>query len=591
MTKNFFKIFPRSALVLFALGFLGSCTSKNKEAEAVLRIPIVADAKNFDPIFAEDRHSNYVNDLVYECLVEYDYLKRPATLRPSLAASWEVSKDGLTYTFKLKPGVKYIDHKVFEGGKGRDVVAKDVVYSFLRLADPKLNSPGFWLFDGHIVGINAWREKNKNAATTDYANPPEGIKALDDSTVQLKVVQKYPQLLYVLAMSYASVIPPEAVEKLGKDFVNEPVGTGPYKLVRWSRNSKIEFERNPTFHGDAYPTEGEAEDMAKGRLADAGKALPIIPRLELQVYVESTPQWLNFLKGELDISGIPKDYYKGVIDPKTQELTPEFAEKNLTLQKVVEPDVTYIAFNLDDPTIKKGGPNLRKAISLAINHPKELELFYNGRGIQAQSPLPPTVAGYDKDFKNPYKEYNVEKAKEYLKKSGFPNGVEIAYESTQGTDSRQMAEMLKADLEVIGVKLTINVNQFSELSQKLNTKKAQMWGIAWGGDYPDAENFLQLLYGPNSAPGPNASNYNNPKYNSLYVKMRGMADSPERRKIISEMVQISTEDAPWVPGIHRIVYSLQQPWLKNYKADNPNTGATGAEYLNLDMERKKQGVK
>lgn len=584
-----------SILLLFtilAAGAISSCTGK-KSASGTLHIPMSIDAKSLDPAHVDDRYSAIATAMSYEGLVEYEYLKRPHELKPLLAESMPtISKDGLTYTFKIKKGVKFIDSPNFEGGKGRELKAKDFVYSFKRIADPKVNSGGFWIFDGKIKGLNAWREANKKSETVNYDTDVEGLKAIDDSTFQITLTTPYPQLLFVLAMPYSFAVPREVVEKLGKDFPNTPTGTGPYVLERWMRGSKIIFNKNPTYHGGTYPTEGEAGDKEKGLLADAGKALPLMERVELSIFTESQPQWLNFLKGNLDYTGIPKDNFDSVIDPATGGLKEEFTSKDISLVKAPSADVTYIAFNMMDPFIVKAGPKFRQALSLAINEEEKIKMFYNDRGIVAHSPVPPGLAGYDETYKNPWKIFNLEKAKKLLAEAGFADGKGvpvIPYETSTGAEARQMAEDLQRSLGKMGIKLQINVNQFAELLEKIDQKKAMMWGVAWGADYPDAENFLQLLYGPNKAPGPNGSNFDNAEYNKLYEQMRYMLDSPERRKIITRMKEVFAEQMPWIPSMHRVVYTLTHPWMKNFKPEY--MGATDAKFLRVNDERRIQGVK
>jgi len=567
----------------------GACTKKGGSDDRVLRLSMLADAKNFDPALCEDYYTHEAQSMVYEGLVEYEYLKRPHMLKPLLAEAMpEVSNDGLTYTFKIKKGVKFMDHPAFPEGKGREVKAQDFIYSFMRVADPKSASTGFWIFDNHIVGLNEWRAAQEKSENSDLMAPIEGFKAIDDYTLQIKVKQKYPQLLFVLAMPMGFVVAKEVVEKTGKEFVSNPVGTGPYKLASWARNSKISFVRNPSWRGDTYPTEGEPEDTARGFLADAGKPIPFVDKVDLMIYVEEQPRWLNFVSGNTDTVRMPKDYFKTAIDPATDDLNAELKSKGLIRQKVPEPDVTYIAFNMEDPLIKKGGANLRKAIAHAIDYKRNLALFYNNQGINAQSPVPPGLAGYDENYQNPNLVYDLAKAKEYLKKAGYPDGkgLTLTYETSQGTDSRQQAEMLQKELSAIGVKLNINVNQFSELTEKINKKKAQMWGIAWIADYPDVENFLQLLYGPNKAPSPNGSNFDDPRFNKLFEQVRGMADSPERRKLISDMIKIFEEQMPWIPGVHRVASFLNSGRLKNYKGGYMGPHQP-AKFFNLATDDKK----
>lgn len=579
-----------SGCLLLSLFVLGACTGAKVETVPTAKIALRADPKGMDPALAEDFYSAQAVGPVYEGLVEYEYLKRPHQLRPLLAEAMPViSKDELTYTFRIKKGVKFHDDAAFADGKGREVTAADVVYSFLRVADPKQQSPLFWVFDGHIAGLNEWREAQKKLATTDFSAPVEGLKAIDEHTLQIKLVHKYPQLLYVLAMPCASVVPKEAIEKYGKDFVNHAVGTGPFRFVEWMRGSKITYEKNPTYHQDLYPSEGEAADTANALLVDAGKTLPLVDRFEILILTESQPRWLNFLNGTLDLVEVPKDNYDGAIDRATSELKDEFKQKNVRLAQTPEIDVTYIAFNQEDPFIKKAGPKFRQAISLALDQRVTVDLFYNGRGVLAQSPVPPGIAGYDPNFVNPYATHNLEAAKKLLAEAGYPGGKgvpELVYEIGDGTDARQMGEKFQREVQAIGVPVRINVNRFAELMEKLNVKKAQVWGISWVGDYPDAENFLQLLYGPNKSPSPNAANYDNPEYNKLFQKMRGMADSPERRAIIRQMQDIFVRDLPWVVGAHRITVTLVQPWSKNFKAGY--MGSSYAKFLGVDLEKKKQ---
>lgn len=568
---------------------LTACTGSKVDSVPTVRLAIRSDAKTLDPLSVEDHYSAEAVGPIFEGLVEYEYLKRPHQLKPLLAESMpEVSADGLTYTFKIKKGVVFQDDGAFKDGKGRELKATDFVYSFLRLADPKVASPMFWVFDGHIVGLNEWRNAQKEKATSDYSAPVEGVKAVDDYTLQIKLKDKYPQLLYVLAMPCGAVIAREAVEKYGKEFANKPVGTGPYHLVEWMRGSKLVYEKNKTYHKETFPSEGEADDAKKGLLADAGKVLPLADRLELLILTESQPRWLNFLNGTLDLIEVPKDNYDGAVDRASGELKEEFKKKNVRLAQTPELDVTYISFNMEDPFIAKAGPKFRQAISMASNQRKTVDIFYNGRGVMAQSPIPPGIAGYDPTFVNPYATHNVEAAKKLLAEAGFPGGKGVpvlTYEIGDGADSRQMAEKLQAELRDVGIELRVNINRFAELIEKLNTKKAQIWGISWRGDYPDVENFLQLLYGPNKAPSPNAANYDNPEYNKLFEQMRGMTDSPERRKIIHKMQEIFVRDLPWVVGAHRITVYLEQPWSKNFKPGY--MGNSYAKYLSVDSAKKK----
>jgi len=197
------------------------------------------------------------------------------------------------------------------------------------------------------------------------------------------------------------------------------------------------------------------------------------------------------------------------------------------------------------------------------------------------------LAGYDPNYKNPNRRFDLDQAKEFMKKSGFPNGLTLNYETANSSDSRQMAESVQRYLKPLGIELKINMNQFSELLSKVDKGKAQMWGVAWGADYPDAENFLQLLYGPNKAPGPNGANFNHPEYNRLFQEMRVMRDSPERREIIKKMVKIFEEEMPWVPNDHRLSFTVVHPWMRNIKFND--IGGNYSKYFRVDLDRKAKG--
>jgi len=578
-------------LILFFVLFISNCSTKKQITnENVIRLPLPTEIKGFDPAYAEDLYSHTVMAQIYETLMQYSYLERPYKVETSLAEKMpEISPDGLTYTFKIKKGVYFQNDPCFK--EKRELTADDFVYSFKRIADVQTRSTGWWIFDKRIVGLNEFREKTKTGEIDYDKTDVPGLKALDRYTLQIKLTQPYPQFLYVLTMMYTAAVPKEAVKYYKDEFLNHPVGTGPYKLVKWVRNSIIVLERNPDFRDEYYPTKGEPTDEKLGLLDDAGKKIPFIDRIEFIIFLEDQPMWLNFLKGNIDRSGIPKDNYSSAITP-SKELVPELKEKGITLWKTPMLDVTYIGFNMEDPILGKN-KKLRQAISLSHNVERVIELFYNGRAIPAHTPIPPGLDGYDPDFKNPYQKYDPEKAKKLLAEAGFPEGKglpELTYEvSGTGTTERQMAELFKKELEEIGIKIKVNYNTWPEFLGKLNTRRAQIFGLAWAADYPDAENFLQLFYGPNSAPGPNNTNFNSHEYNKLYEKIRTMNPSPERTKLYKEMSKIIVEECPWVFGTHRLSFGLTHKWLKNYK---PNDVATNTiKYYRIDVEERNRLLK
>lgn len=548
-----------------------SCTKKeDKEYDHFVHYPIKANIKGIDPIHSSDLYSSTVMAQIYSALMQYNYLKRPTTVEPLDADGMpKISKDQKTYTFKIKKGIMFHDNPCFKAtnGKGREVTAEDYIYSWKRVADPKSVSDGFWVFEGKIKGFKQWQEEASKAGKTDYSKPVPGLEAVDSYTLKITLEKPYPQLLYVLTMNQSSPVAKECVEHYGPEYQNNPVVSGPYKFKSWVRNSKIILEKNPNYRQETYPTTGEPTDAANGLLADAGKKLPLNEGVIFTEVVEDQPRYLNFRKGVFDIAEIPKDNFDTTV--KNDELVPELASQGIRLGKYIDDDVTFESFNQDDPIV--GGAkakHLRQALSLVIDPQELITKFYNGRAVPAHGPIPPSISGYDPSLKNPYKGPNLEKAKALLKKAGYPDGKglpELQYETYAGSTGRQIVEYFQQRAALIGVKIKITVNTWPEFLSKQKKRRAQMFGMAWSADYPDAENFLQLFYGPNGSPGPNNSNYNNPEFNKLYDKAAVMQDGPARNAIYRKMVDLVVEDAPWIFNIHRKQYVLTHGWFKNYK--------------------------
>ena len=582
--KNLISIF----MLILSLTLLVTCSKKVEVTnEKVLNIAIPAKVKGMDPIYSNDRYSSNEIARVYEGLLEYHYLTRPYTLVPNLASEMPtISADGLTYTFKIKKGVYFHDDKSFPNGKGRELDAEDFVYSIKRLADPKLQALGWWILDGKIAGLNEWRKKYTDKDKVNYKDVVSGLKSLDKYTIQFKLVKPFPQFLYSLAMTFTFAVPKEVVGFYGKEFLNHPVGTGAFTLKEFKQNNKMIYLKNPSFRKKYYPTTASDEFKSKGFLKDAGKRLPLLDKIIVQTMIESQPRWLSFQKGKLDYMSIPKDNYSSAITPD-KKLTPSQIKKKINLMITPSLDVTYMAFNHDNKLFSN--KKLRQAIMAAYDIDRANELLSNGRGLPAQSIVPPGISGYIDGYKNPFRGPNLELAAKLLEEAGYPKGKglpEINFDVSSGTDARQGGELFKNELKKIGVEIKVISNPWTELQNKITKRTVMMYGIAWGADYPDAENFLQLLYGPNRAPGANGSGYDNPIFNSLYEKASVMQDSPERTAFYEKMYKMAAEEVPIVYGLHRQSYDLYHSWLGNYIRADFDSGQ--AQYLNIDLAMKKK---
>ncbi len=574
------------AVSLVTFGLTG-CTKKVDDTDTTINIPLRANVKGLDPINANDLYSSMVIQNIYEGLLDYHYLKRPYELKPLLAEEMPtVSPDGLTYTFKIRKGVRFHDNPAFPDGKGREITAEDFIYSWKRLADPRNASEGYWIFEDKIKGLTEWVNAIKNK-TGDFDAPIEGLQAPDKHTLVIKLTQPYYQLQYVLAMPFAVVVPKEAVEKYGAEFLNNPVGTGPFMLEKpsdWIRNSKITLKRNPNWRGETYPTEGEPGDKEAGLLEDAGKPLQIADQLVFIELTEDQPRWQNFMKGNLEWVEIPNDNFDSAV--KNDKIVPELAAKGIKLQISSAIEVVYTAFNMNDPILGKN-KDLRRAFALASNIPVRIQRFYNGRALQAQGPIPPGLDGYDPDFKNPWGQFDREKAKEYLAKAGFPEGKglpEFTYETLADSKSRQITEFEVQNWAAMGIKMKISTNTWPQFQEKIKNGQAQIFGLAWGADYPDAQNFLQLFYSKNVSPGPNDSGYKNPEYDKLYEASLKLPPGKERTELYKKMRDILIEDMPWIFGLHRLNYRLTHGWLRNFKYNEMTYGIY--KYVRVDPKKR-----
>ncbi len=573
--------------------FITSC-NKEDSKEPVLNLVSGAKIKGMDPIYANDAYSAREVTRVYEGLLTYHYLKRPYTLIANLAESIpKPSKDKLTYIFKIKKNVFFHNDKAFKNGKKRELVAEDFVYSIKRLADPKLQGLGWWLLEGKIKGLNQWREKYADKPKVDYSEVVEGLKALDRYTLQIKLAKPFPQFLYALAMPFTFAVAKEAVDYYGKEFLNHPVGTGPYTLERFTQSNKIIYYKNKNYRKVLYPCDASSEFKQQGLLKDCGKTIPFVDKVVVNIITESLPRWLNFQKGKLDYVGIPKDNFDTAV-PDAKNLAPDFIKKGMSLNVTPSLDVTYIAFNHDLKLFSN--LKLRRAMSLAYNVSDANRLFYNNTAIAAQSIVPPGISGHIKSYKNPYKGYgttsNLQNAKKLLAEAGYPNGKGlpiITYDTPNSTVSRQFGEYFKKQMQKIGINIKISQSPWPEFQKKIQDRKVMLYGIAWGADYPDAENFLQLLYGPNRSPGANGSGYDNPKFNRIFKKAVIMSDSPKRTKLYENLNKMAAEEVPWIFGVHRQSYTLYQGWLKNFIFHDFVIGQE--KYLNIDLESKKKILK
>ena len=345
--------------------------------------------------------------------------------------------------------------------------------------------------------------------------------------------------------------------------------------------------KNPNFHGENYPSNAGDEDAEKtGLTAAAGAKLPFVDTINFDIFKEEQPQWLQFQAGKLETSGIPKDNFSSAIS--SGALAPDLIKKGITLKKTNESVTWYIEFNMKDKLLGNN-VNLRKAISRAINRDEIIQLFANGRGIKATSVIAPTIAGFT-DRKELDGDYNLEEAKKYLAKAGFPEGkgLPVLKYDLRGasTSARQMGDYFADSLKKIGVNVQVEANTFPAFLEKAKNGNLQFFMGGWVADYPDAENFLQLLYSKNISPGPNDANFVNPQFDKLYEKIAGMTPSKERTELIKKAEQVVFDNNPWSMLYYPVLYSLSQGWVQHYRHNE--LILNDLKYLDVDLAKKKE---
>ena len=534
----------------------------------------------------------------------------------------------------------------FPATGSRELTADDYVYEIKRLAHPRVNSPILGLMGDYILGLKdyaarlaaedsrlqAGRSRGDSPAFLDLTQYDfEGAKVVDRHTYQIRVKGKYPQFAYWLAMPFFAPVPPEADRFYSQPGMAErnitldwyPVGTGPYMLTENDPNSRMVLQRNPLFRGEAYPAEGEPGDHESGMLADAGKMAPFIDRIVFSREKESIPRWNKFRQGYYDSSGISSDNFDSAVQVGSSgaaALSPEMERRGIRLETSVATSSYYLAFNWLDAVVggssgdavqRERAKKLRQAISIAVNFDEYISIFANGRGIPGQGPIPPGIFGfrdgpeginplvYERDGgNNAVKRRSIDVAKRLLAEAGYSGGRDVRtgqplvlYLDTtiRGPEDKSRLDWYRRQFEGIGVQLDIRTSDWNRFQEKVRKGNTQMFFLGWNADYPDPENFLFLLYGPNSGAkngGENKANYQNAEFDRLFERMKNMDNGPERQAVIDRMVAMLRDDAPWVWGFHPRDYGLYHAWLSNVK---PNQMARNSlKFYRLDTALREQ---
>ncbi|MEP7206980.1 MAG: ABC transporter substrate-binding protein [Casimicrobiaceae bacterium] len=563
------------------LGAIAGVVAPGAQAAAdpakVLRTYFPTGETGFDPARVSDRYSATINEAIFERLLTYDYLARPAKLVPMAAEGLpEVSADGRTFTFRIRKGVYFSPDLAFKGVK-RELVAEDFVYSILRFFDPKIRSPYAFMLDG-IEGLTELGEAAQKAGRFDYDAKVPGLEAVDRYTLRVRTKTTDFNLPFKLAHTSYGAVAREVIEAYPDDTMAHPVGTGPYLLKQWVRGSKIVLEASPVYRGfvwDFAPSEPAWDDAVIAAMK--GKRMPQVGRIEVSIIEEPQSIWLAFQNGEIDTINLPPDFRERALDADNK-LLPGLVRQGISVYQAIDPDITYTTFNFRDPIVGglgKAKIALRRAIIMSYDEESEIRVVRKNLALANEMPIPRGVVGYDPRYRtiNPY---DPDLANKLLDRFGYkvgrdgwrtlPDGAPLLLRmaTSSGSTQRQYDEVWLRSMERIKVRIQFDVSKFADNLRAAKACQLMMWGQAWTADYPDGDNFMQLLYGPNTGQSNNGC-YQSKAFDAFYEKARLLPESPERGLLYLEMTRQMEVDGAWRLGVSRTRNQLIRPWVKGYK--------------------------
>jgi ABC-type transport system substrate-binding protein len=551
--------------------------------EKVFRWAFVAAETGFDPAQVADLYSNYVVSLIYESPLQFDFLARPTRLIPRTAAAMpEISPDFRAVTVRLRPGILFQDHPAFHG-KPRELVAADYVYGIKRLADPRWKSPLWTSLDSFkIVGMAELRKAATAAGGRfDYDAVIEGLQALDRYTFQVRLAEASPRFHETFTDArYWAGIAREVVEAAPDETMSRPVGTGPFRLASWRRSSRIVLERNPAFRDEFYDAQPPADDTHGQEILKRlkGRKLPLVDRIDFTIVEESQPRWLSFLNGDHDTVNVPLEFVN--LAAPAGKIAPSLSKRGIELERIVNPDIVYTYFNMDDPVVGGMTPEriaLRRAISLAYDTMAEAREIRRGAFVPAQSTVPPFTSTFDPQFISEMNRFDRARAKALLDTYGFldrngdgwrenPDGSPLVLQMASQASQldRQFNELWKRCMDAIGLRIDFSIGQWPEQFKQARAGKLMFWMLGGSASAMDSDAFVAMAYSGN-IPGANYARYRNPAFDTLYERQKVLSDGPERMALFREMQRILLSHMPYKVHGHRILNDLSHPWLIGYR--------------------------
>jgi len=589
------RFFAQVVTVLLVIdAALASTPIYAADASDTLHVVLSGAETGFDPQALSDNYSWTIADAIFDAPYKYDYFARPLRLVPNTASGMpEITEDGRIYTIRIRPGIYFADDPAFKG-KRRELTAEDYVFGFKRILDPKVKSPFLYLLERRLLGLDDVLTRARKDGQLDYNVSLEGLQTLDRYTFRVRFKDPNYGFQYWLASIPFVAVAREVVEAYqdtGRRVMENPVGTGAYRLAEWRRGQRMVLVANPNFRKEVYPAPPTDASPADAAIAKglSGRRLPLTPRVEVSVVEEDQPRLLGFRRGQFDYVEVPSASIANVLDSDT--LKPEFVKLGVTLHRAMEAALSYTFFNIDDPVVGGYTPDkvaLRRAIALAYDRDTELLVLRNNQGRVATQFAPPSVPGHD-PARISTNRFDPSGARALLDRFGYkvpkgggyrtmPDGrpLAVAMSTTPDSTSRQYDELWKRNLDAIGIRITFVTQKWSELNKMASAGKLQMWSVSIGASTPDADLFYSTLYS-GSIGELNYARFKLAAYDRAYEQSSRLPDGPARFAQFREMDALAEAYAPMILNDFRYQNLLAQPWLKGYK-QNVFTTANWAYY-------------
>lgn len=546
-----------------------------------LRVAFPVAENGLDPQAIYDEYSARICNAIFDPLYTYDYFARPAKLVANTADGPPVvSDDGRRYTVKVRPGIHFASHPAF-GGKKRELTAHDYVFSIKRILDPAVRSYYLYILENRLLGLDPVLAQARKAGKLDYAVPIEGLRAIDRYTLEIRFREPFWGFEHWLTTTSFAAVAEEVVKAKGDSsgrVMEDPVGTGPYRLAEWRRSQRIVLEANPDFRDVRFPAPpaGSSADAAIAKEL-VGRKLPLAPRVEISILEESQPRLLAFRSGELDYIALPTSLAQNVLDGKT--LKPEYQKLGASLLQQVEASIAFTFFNLESPVVGGITPEkiaLRRAITMANDRKTRISVLLHGQAELATQIVPPPVPGHNPKYAQP-DPYDPVAARALLDRFGYkdrngdgyremPDGkpLVIIKGSTPVAADRAQNELWQRNLDAIGIKTEFLVQKWPELNKMSEAGQLMVWNLAWISGTPDADAFYSTLYGPNIGLS-NDARFNLPEYNQAYEAWRKLPEGPAREPYYRKMNELLAGYAPWILELYSYDTMIVGPRLRGMK--------------------------